>query len=45
VLHEPLDGVPERLGVEEQRREVLEDDPGLREVRDVPDVVAKLDGG
>jgi hypothetical protein len=30
--------------MEEQRGEVLEDDPRLREVRDIPDVVAKLDG-
>jgi hypothetical protein len=30
--------------MEEERREVLEDDSRLREVRDVPDVGAEIDG-
>jgi len=32
----------ERAGVEEERRDVLEDDPGLREVRNVADVFAQV---
>ena len=39
VLGELVDREAERLGVEEERRDVLEDDPRLREVRDVLDVV------
>jgi hypothetical protein len=36
VLAEPRDGRVERCGVQQERRDVLEDDPRLREVVDVP---------
>jgi hypothetical protein len=42
VTSEQLDGVLQRRRVEQQRRDVLEDDPLLRKVRDVPYVSAKV---
>ena len=43
VLGEPVDGRLERPGVGQQRRDVLEQDAGLGEIRDVADVVAEVD--
>jgi hypothetical protein len=40
-----VDRLRERRRVQQQRGDVLEDDPGLWEVRDVADVVAEVDGG
>ena len=34
------DGLPEQPGVEQQRRDVLEDDPAPREIRNIPDTSA-----
>ena len=42
--HQQLGRAPERLGVTEQRRDVLEHHPGLREVVDVADVLPEILG-
>ena len=42
VLGERAHGMVERPRVHEQRRDVLEDDAGLREVGHVTDVVAQV---
>ena len=43
VGREPIDRVAERLLVGEERHDVLEDDPRLREVGDVPDLGGEVD--
>src|SRR5581483_440450 len=43
-LRDPLHRLLERFGVGEQRHDVLEDDSGLREVRDVADLGGQVDG-
>ena len=41
---EAADGRVERLGVEQQRRDVPEEDPGAGKIRDVPNVGAQVHG-
>ena len=41
-LRDPLDRRVERMRVQQQRRDVLEDDPRLREAADVPYVGAEV---
>ena len=44
MMAEPSDRMGERIRRGQQRRDVLEEDPRLREVRDVADVIGKLHG-
>jgi hypothetical protein len=39
-----VDGRAQRVRIGEQRHDVLEDDPRLGEVRDVPDLLREIDG-
>ena len=44
VVGQLPDGLGERRRLGQQGRDVLEQDAGVREVRDVPDVIGKLHG-